>query len=324
MRAVWSFWSKPFRAYKGRIWREPQHHLLAWGLSLKLARQHFAETQLVTDTAGKAMLVDDLGLEFDEVTTDLDCLQGADPGWWALGKLVAYSLQHQPFVHLDTDVFLWKALPPSLTSAPIFAQCPEQHQLENAWCGPRHIEWLFDRHRLSLPVEWQWASSRHTHSFREENCGILGANRLDFIRHYAQTAIRMVSDPAHCAAWAELPDKSGFNMIIEQFLLAACLDYHRIDPNSPYRGVTIRYLFPTWSEAHNSHATTRVGYTHLLGDAKTNPWVMARLERRVAQLDPAFLHRCQRVSQSAPAAGGAYAANHANRATAPQGLRRFS
>jgi hypothetical protein len=303
MRAVWSFWSKPFKAYKKRVWREPQHHLLAWGLSLRLARQHFDSTMLVTDTAGKSMLVDELGLEFDEVSTDLDQLRNADTGWWALGKLFAYSIQDHPFVHIDTDVFLWKALPPSLTSAAVFAQCPEQHPLENAWCGPRHIEYLFDRHKLSLPVEWQWASSRNTTWFREENCGFLGANRVDFIRHYAQAAIRMVNDPANRGLWAEVPDKSGFNMLIEQFLLACCLDYHRIDPKSAYRGVNIRYLFPTWSEAYNSHATSRVGYTHLLGDAKTHPQVAARLERRVAQLDPTFFRHCQRIAQSAAIVG---------------------
>jgi hypothetical protein len=299
MRAVWSFWSKPFKAYKGRIWREPRHHLMAWGLSLKLARQHFVETLLVTDAAGKAMLVDELGLEFDQVSTELDRLRDADPGWWALGKLVAYSLQDRPFVHLDTDVFLWKSLPPALTVAPVFAQCPEHHSLQNAWCGPQPIESLFDRHKLQLPVEWEWASSRNTTSFREENCGIVGANRVDFIRHFAQVGIRMVTDPAHQALWADLPEKFGFNMLIEQFLLAACVDYHRLNPESPFRGVNIRYLFPSWEDAFNPHAAAHAGYTHLLGDAKNHPDVMARLENRVSMLDPAFHRHCLRVAQFA-------------------------
>lgn len=298
MRAVWSFWSKPFKAYKGRIWREPSHHLMAWGLSVTLARRHFAETCLVTDSEGRALLVDELGLQFDSISTKLDLLHTADPGWWALGKLTAYSLQDRPLVHLDTDVFLWKALPPSVAAAPVFAQCPEQHGLQNAWCGPRDIEALFDRYGASLPVEWQWASSRNTVSFSEVNCGILGANRFDFIRHYAETAIRLVTDPAHRALWAELPDKSGFNMLLEQYFLAACLDYHRIHPQSPFRGIQARYLFPSWSEAFNGHTAARLGYTHLMGDIKSHPAVAARLERRVAQLDPAFLRRCRHVAQA--------------------------
>jgi hypothetical protein len=299
MRVVWSFWSKPFRARRGRVWREPKHHLLAWGLSLRLARQHFAETQLVTDTSGKAMLVDKLGLEFDEVSTELDSLRDADLGWWALGKVMAYSLQNRPFVHLDTDVFLWKALPSWLTAAPVFTQCPEVHNVSNPWEGLRHVERLFERHGLSLPVEWQWASSLIGQSYR----GILGSNRPDFIGHYARTAIRLVSDPAYAAAWADLPDKSGFNDLIEQFMLTACLDYHRINPKSPYRGMTMRHLFSSWSEAHNPSTAAKVGYTHVMGEAKTHPQIVARLEHRVAQLDPAFLRHCQRVAQSASGVG---------------------
>jgi hypothetical protein len=245
------------------------------------------------------MLVDELGLEFDQVSTELDRLRDVDSGWWALGKLVAYSLQDRPFVHLDTDVFLWKCLPPSLMVTPVFAQCPEYHSLQNAWCGPQPVESLFERHGLSLPVEWEWASSRSTTCFREENCGILGANRIDFIRHFAEVGIRMVTDPEYRAVWADLPEKFGFNMLIEQFLLAACVDYHRLNPESPFRGVNIRYLFPSWEEAFNPQAAAHAGYTHLLGEAKNHPDVMARLENRVAKLDPAFHRHCLRVAQFA-------------------------
>ena len=157
MRAVWSFWSKPFHEWKGRIWQTPSHHLMAWGLSLRLARRHFAETALVTDTAGKELLVDRLGLSFDHVSCELDCLRHADAGWWALGKLVAYSLQQKPFIHLDTDVFLWKPLPATLLSAPVIAQCPERHFVANQWCSPTQIEALFARFGLTLPVEWEWS-----------------------------------------------------------------------------------------------------------------------------------------------------------------------
>jgi hypothetical protein len=296
MRAVWSFWSKPFKAFKGRIWREPRHHLYAWGLSLRMAREHYPETVLVTDTPGKALLVDALGLEFAQVSTELDRLHDADHGWWALGKLVAYGLQDRPFVHLDTDVFLWQALPAALTAAPVFAQCPEGHAMQHAWCRPPDIVRLFERHGLTVPVEWEWDSSRIATWFREESCGIVGGNRVDFIRHYANAAIGMVLDPAHAAAWTELPDKGAYNMLIEQYFLAACVAYHRYHPESRFRGVTVRHLFPTWEEAFNQRAAARAGYTHLLGDAKTHPEVADRLERRIAALDPVFHRHCQRIA----------------------------
>ncbi|MGB6686559.1 MAG: DUF6734 family protein [Terracidiphilus sp.] len=296
MRAVWSFWSKPYEGHKGRVWREPKHHLLAWGLSLRLAREHFPETMLVTDSEGKALLVDRLGLEFTEVSTELDRLRDVDPGWWALGKLMAYSLQDRPFVHLDTDVFLWRPLPQALASAPVFAQCPERFVFGDGRREPRQIEALFRRHGLSLPAEWEWACSLETNSFREESCGIVGGNRFDFLRHYADTAIGMITDPAHAAPWSELPHKDGFNQLMEQFWLAACVDYHRHHPQSPFRGITIRYLFPTLDAAFNPQAAAQAGFTHLLGDTKSHPEVITRLERRVAEIDPAFLRHCTRVA----------------------------
>jgi len=304
MRAVWSFWSKPYQAYKGRIWGEPRHHLLAWGLSLRLAQRQFPETLLVTDSQGKALLVDRLGLDFTHVSTELDSLRHADQGWWALGKLVAYSLQDQPFVHLDTDVFLWRPLPAWLITAPVFAQCPERHSLQHAWCPPHEIEALFAGHKKSLPPEWEWSSSRGEPWFREENCGILGANNLAFLHYYANAALQLALDPAHAAVWADLPEKSGFNMIIEQHFLSACLDYHRHNPESRFRGIGIRYLFPTFDDAFNADCAARAGFTHLLGDAKTRPEVTARLERRVAELDPAFHRHCQRLATHPALIGG--------------------
>jgi Family of unknown function (DUF6734) len=301
MRAVWSFWSKPFFAFKGRIWREPQHHLMAWGLSLSLARRHYPDTLLVTDKAGKALLVDRLGLAFGEVSTDLEALRDADAGWWALGKLHAYSLQDRPFVHLDTDVFLWKPLPAGVADAPVFAQCPEFHPPDEC-CGPRDIEAVFARHGLPLPVEWEWSQSRQLPGFREENCGIVGGRRVDFIHHYATLALKLARDPHHREAWRELPDKSGYNMMLEQFLLAACLDYHRFHPDSPCRGVHIRYLFPSWADAFDPNKAARAGYTHLLGDAKGHPAVMQRLERRTQHEDRDFYRHCVRLGQRMQAA----------------------
>jgi hypothetical protein len=305
MRAVWSFWSKPFQEFKGRIWRSPLHHLLAWGLSLRLARRHYPETMLVTDRAGKALLVDCLGLSFTHVSTELDSIRKVDAGWWALGKLLSYSLQRQPFVHLDTDVFLWKPLPPALLNAPVFAQCPEDHRPAE-WCGPLDVESAFAQHGLTLPAEWEWSRSRSLHSFREANCGIMGGNRVDFIRYYANLAIDLVLNPDYASAWAIFGQKEGYNMLIEQFLLDACVAFHRSHPQSPFRGIQMRYLFPTYGEAFDHQRAARVGYTHLLGDTKNDDGVARRLEQRSQQEDMSFYQHCVKLSQnrSLMSAGG--------------------
>jgi hypothetical protein len=105
MNAVWSFWSKPYLEAWKSIWCSEKQHLLSWILSLQQARKFFGRTVLFTDDYGARMLVDGLQLEFDVVSTSLNSLNGHDPKWWALGKIYTYSSQHEPFIHIDNDVF---------------------------------------------------------------------------------------------------------------------------------------------------------------------------------------------------------------------------
>jgi len=303
VRAVWSFWSKPYNEGHGWRWRDPVHHHLAWGLSRRLAGSHNPQTTLITDTPGRQLLVDQLGLEFTYVSNELDRLNDADPALWALGKLVAYSLQDEPFVHLDADVFLWRPLPDWLISAPVLAQSPEDFHAVDEPDGPRPIEDAFGRAGLSLPAEWQWARSLGGRRFREANCGILGGTNADFLRHYAGLALDLVLNPAHSSAWAAMPDIGRLNTAIEQFFLLACVAYHRFNPASPYRGVHVRYLFPTTYEAYGPEHAARAGYTHLLGPAKRNEYVATRLAQRVRAEDPAFYERCLAVSGCVPDRG---------------------
>src|SRR5215831_11437259 len=113
MKVVWSFWSKPFLKQQS-FWKSGYHHLLSWVLSTQVARRHFPSTALYTDDAGKEILVGEIGLEFEQVSTCLNELTDHDPEFWCLGKILAYSRQEEPFVHLDNDVFLWNPLPDSL------------------------------------------------------------------------------------------------------------------------------------------------------------------------------------------------------------------
>ena len=79
MRAVWSFWTKPFAGCHGNGWLTSRHHLLSWVLSFEAARKHYPRTALVTDSEGAELLAGKLGLEFTFISTALDGLRGEDP-----------------------------------------------------------------------------------------------------------------------------------------------------------------------------------------------------------------------------------------------------
>jgi hypothetical protein len=292
MRAVWSFWSRPMEAYLHGAWAGEAHHLMSWVLSFELARAHYPRTALVTDGPGARLLVDGLGLEFGEVSTELDALAETDPGWWALGKLHAYRAQDEPFVHLDSDVFLWEPLPAAVAGADLFTQNPEPIEGRRSYYDPDALDQALAKAGGGwLPEEWRWF--RHSGvPLRGDCCGFFGANRVDFVKHYASQAIRMVEEPANQRAWAALYPKDPYAVLYEQYLLSACHEYHARVPGSPFGALTMGYLFDSLEHAMTPGVGAAAGYTHLIAGAKANAAVAARLEARVMRDYPARYERC--------------------------------
>lgn len=294
MRAVWSFWSKPFEASRRSSWSSEKHHLLSWILSLHTAGAHYRPTALYTDDAGARLLIDGLGLEFDEVHTSLNALAQHDPGWWATGKLFTYRMQQAPFVHVDSDVYLWRRLPRAIERAPLLAQHPEHFQPGAAYYEPEVCEEALAANGGGwLPAEWRWFRASGL-AQRGENCGIFGGRELGFIQHYASQALAFVEHAANRRAWQLLGRKATHTVLVEQYLLAACVDYHRRHSQSTYRDLHLEYLFSSTEDAFTSNRAQKLGYTHLIADAKRDPHVSFLLEKRVAHDYPAEHLRCVR------------------------------
>ena len=291
MRAVWTFWSAPYCDHYHRFWHSEKHHLFSWVLSFAQASQHYPDTLLVTDSRGARMLVDSLQLPFRHVDLRFDELNTAtyDNEWWVLGKLKTYAAQTTSFVHIDNDVFLWKPLPAAVTAASVFAQNPESFFIEDQSLY-RLQPFLDGIEKLDgwLPPEWLWyAAQRGNRAFC---CGIFGGHDLEFIRHYANRAIEIVCHPRNQAVWPALGVRD--NILVEQYFLAACFEYHQQQRSSPHDTLKASYLFPSSADAFDPECATRVGYTHLIGDAKNSRDIADRLARRVQCDYPEYYERC--------------------------------
>jgi hypothetical protein len=296
VRAIWSFWSAPYAAHYRYAWARPVDHLLSWVVSVQTAMRHYPDAMLVTDSPGRRLLVDRLGLPFTAVSTELDRLAGRNVAWWMLGKLVAYRLQTDPYVHIDSDVFLWNKLPAHLTNAPVLTQNPEYHQ--KADYGIDEISAILRGSEGRLPAEWEWACSLD-HVVRVENCGIMGGQDAAFLSHYALTALSLIECEANQPALQTLSVGFWHNCAVEQFMLAACIGFHAARSDSPYRGVRVAHLFPSWTEANDANYAARVGYTHLMG-GKRIPAAGQRLAQRVRRDWPDFYRRCERLADVLP------------------------
>ncbi|MBT8341823.1 MAG: hypothetical protein HKP58_10090 [Desulfatitalea sp.] len=293
MRAIWSFWSKPYGSHYSANWLTEKHHWLSWVLSVETARRHYPDTALITDDEGADILVDRLGIQFSEVSLDLEALSDEDPCWWALGKLYAYRAQQKPFVHIDADVFLWKRLPLFVEQAPVFAQSPES--ADSSFYQKKSVIDALHNFGGWIPEPWQWYATSGV-SQLAANCGIVGGTNTQMINEYAKLSFRTITDHANRAIWKHLNEGSDIMVIIEQYLLNACVEYSRRNGDA---SVYLQYLFGSIDGPYQAGNAAALGYSHLISGAKKNRNTMERIERVVRRDYPALYRRCMAYTEEA-------------------------
>jgi Family of unknown function (DUF6734) len=175
-------------------------------------------------------------------------------------------------------VFLWRPLPAAVTAAPIFAQNPETFRFEDQslYRLDAFVQGI-ERFGGRLPEEWHWYAKQSGNAAL--CCGIF--------------------DPCNQRVWPALGVRD--NILVEQYFLSACLQYHQRSPGSPYAAIAAGYLFDSSADAFDPECAARAGYTHLIGDAKNNRNIAARLEQRVRSDYPEYYERCRAYLAEAPA-----------------------
>lgn len=294
MKAVWSLWTKPLLQSASQPWGSQLHHWLSWVLSVQTASKHFEELQLVTDTLGQKLLVERLQLPFTSVVTTLDRLDDHNSQWWAIGKLEAYKAQQSPFVHIDSDAFLWKSLPERLLNADVLAQSPERFRKgdDSSYYKVELVERLVANHNGWLPEQWSSYTSTDE-TLIASCCGIIGGNNTALLKEYAILALQIVEHPANQVVWSNWPQLHLGNVLVEQMLLNAV-----VTSTSNASQPSIEYLFEEDSSPFDPREAAKVGYTHLISGSKTNTELLLHLEERVSAEYPTYFDACKRLAES--------------------------
>lgn len=249
-----SFWTKPSLPKSGAEWKgnsgfpSQYYFAVSFWLSFMLARQWFSRVELVTDKAG-AEFVRKVGIPFNEISVELDEINHLRPELWAFGKMKTYAMQEESFLHLDYDVYLLKR-PDAVFHSDIITQSPEAiHE----WYYDERIK-HFDNNFKNLPVEW--------HSFRQNfdryayNVGIIGGRNYKALKEYAEKGMKIIMDNiAHIDSLKDSGKVNDFNIVYEQYYLAAYMKHH---------GIKVNTLLPNFESRHNFR------YEHFIGGAKHN------------------------------------------------------
>lgn len=260
-------------------WLSSEFHWMSWAYSCFQLKKLHGEVELVTDERGKDILINKLELPYTSVNLALEgTVDVIHPKLFSLAKMKTYSLQTEPFVHIDGDLFLFRQINPRILSAPLISSNPEAGLYFNAEVIDE-IEkkdfWIPD-HLQSLQDEPQLFSS---------NAGIIGGNRLDFIQEYCHISFEFVERNRKLLDDIET---GNLNFLIEQmsfFYLAR------------YRNLQTAYVSPAPVTDPLYHDFIRfaeipqVQMVHAVGGCKRSSFMLGHMVRRFRMEYPKEYYR---------------------------------
>lgn len=284
---VHSFWTEPYRESNFRVnggFKNKYYFLLSSVLSFFSFKKTIPDSTfvLVTDDYGKHMLIDELGLPYDDIDLRLNNVK-ADVEIWSIGKLYAFQ-QDQPFLHVDFDAFMFKPFSSELLNSKIVVANNEKNYaiynliIEQVKAGVKVHDNVYKQ---------IFSDYAKTNTVNSLNMGVFGGTDLKTIKEYTEKSLKMYDLNRK---WLVNTNRSGVTCFIEQIYLAYFLAEKNIEPNFLLKG--------NWYSAveHIVDAEEK-GFTHLVGEAKRNQMVLQLLEERVKRDYPEYFEKLQKIKQ---------------------------
>ncbi len=258
----------------------PEVNWMSWALSCLQLKKLYGEVELYTNALGKEVLIDRLNLPYTKVHMVLGEIK-YEKQLWAFPKVYTYSLQEQPFIHIDGDVFMWEKMNHKLLNADLIAQNMET---DNGF---------YDKIMTRLIESNTWFNESIQHhiqsksSYAAYNAGIFGGHDIAFFKEYTNQAFELIDKNRDCFADIDL-DK--FNMIYEQYLFY-CLSKERNKSVECYFPESVGEISTYEGFANFLEVPYQTKFIHMLGDYKRVEEVCVMLAKRLRQDYPEYYYR---------------------------------
>lgn len=185
MKIVQSFWSGNKKDINNNYgWYSARYNWLSWILSCNQLIKFYDNVELYTDDFGYDVLINKLKLPYTKVHVVLNELDKYHNDLWAIAKIKVYSLQDEPFIHIDGDVFIWDRFPKSFINSNLFAQ-----NLENTTDYYREMWNGISSELKFIPDEMLPFHNNQTNLCA--NMGIIGGTDIDFFKEYIKNLLNL-------------------------------------------------------------------------------------------------------------------------------------
>lgn len=259
----------------------------SWALSCLELRQHYDKVELVTDRLGKIILIDKLGLPYTSVSVELNKIDRYDDKLWALGKLHTYGMQQEPFLHVDSDIFIFRPFGKDIAMAPLAAQNREMSE-------PTYNATFTDIEKYFLYVPSYLKEAAQQEYLPACNLGIIGGRDIPFLQQYVAESFRFLHENLDIINYlSNVIDLSGLNIMLEQAVF-----YHL----ARQHGKEITYLFPDNNIPPGLglfyKAGINKGFVHTVGAYKRDLVVYTMLQDQLRTKYPEYYHRILQLTST--------------------------
>ncbi|HOR40380.1 MAG TPA: hypothetical protein PLJ82_02335 [Paludibacteraceae bacterium] len=288
MKIIQTFWTKNFiinNNYKGG-WLSDEANFMCWALSCLNAKKIYGNIELYTDTVGKKILIDKLNLPYDRVHLvfdNNDFMDSLPNELWAISKIYTYSLQNEPFIHVDGDFILWENLD--------FQKDITCQNLE------LNFDLYKDIYNALLKKMNQLSECEFIRCLKDDflykatNMGVFGGYNISHITQYANNVINFVKSNINNIDLILL-DSIDVNCFLEQYYLYYFCEKENISINTihpemyddQFLNKTAFYFFPS----------DKMSFNHFLGNNKKNELINDYVKRKLNELYPAYYNKAQK------------------------------
>jgi hypothetical protein len=201
---------------------------------------------------------------------------------WAHPKLLTYSIQNEPFIHVDGDVYIFNRLPAEYESAELIAQNAE---VGSAYYKKMAIKFLNDN--VIIPEILRKEIEKEI--ILSYNAGVLGGNDLNFIKEYCQIAFDFISTNKLNDTNSKISDVN-YNILFEQILFRVLVAHNKKTVLNVIKQ-PIQDNGYTYKEFCDFYSVEKQPYMHIIGGHKRNNRICELLSRTLANRHPDYFYK---------------------------------
>ncbi len=251
---------------------------MSWALSCLSLKDKYKNVVLYTDSHGYEIFAEQLQLPYTDVIIQYDNLTCPEPHW-AYPKLLTYSLQKEPFIHVDGDVYSPEKLDSTIEKSGLIAQ--------NKETGSNYYKNMMNQIlQKNFFIPSFLKEELEKDSIGSYNAGIIGGNDLEFIAEYCQTAFQFI-EANHLNDIDSKNIHINNNILFEQMLFYALANRH----NKPVATVldhSVRDNGYTYNDFCNFYLYDKAKLMHIIGGHKKNQRVCDLLSKTLLNKYPDY------------------------------------